>query len=767
MTLRRLTIALTIAASAALSVVAPAQAATPLSTQDSGALPDSGAVFTPLPPTRIFDSRDSSKIPAFASRHIDIPADLVPADATALVFNLTGTNPDGPTFLATGPGLQGSPSTSSLNLAAGETRANLVTVAMGHAPGPGIWIGAGPRAVDAIIDLAGYYAPGAGAKYTPLTPQRMLDTRNSSPLGAGGTVTLDLSSKVPAGATSAVFNLTATNVTGPTFVTAYPADQTRPDASNLNLVAGKNTPNLVTVQLSPDRKVKLTNSYWSVDLIADLAGYYSPTSTQAFYSLYPARVLETRDINGNPNHPILPGQTRRLDLSGWLPAGATAAVTNLTGTNVTQSTVVTAWADGAPQPGVSNLNLLPGQTSANLAIVPVSGDRALDLNNLTGQLDMVVDLAGYFAPAIPACSANCAFGTDLNYSGQLGNGTSDSNYLPGPTLTYGLSDVKSIVGSPDGRAVYALKSDGTVWSWGENGQGQLGIGKFGYAEGPTGHPYAYPPPAFYSALPVQVPGLSNVVAIADEMALTADGHVYTWGVNSTWQLGNGSKDDNLIAASPVQVANLDNVKAIAESRSTSSGAGIARYAMKQDGTVWSWGDNSQGALGIGTHAEPNLCFGTTGSTPEASPNCAAAVPVQVFGLFGCDQLGARVVFCGSNGSVWRWGASGPNAEQDGPVPLPLPATAVTRVQRDVTDYSGARGILADGTVWQWNDSNGVTTGALLPGLTSIKELAGGFVSVDRALDTGGNVRSIADPATVVITGATTIGPGGYGVVGTP
>ncbi|GAA3431424.1 hypothetical protein [Kutzneria kofuensis] len=692
----------------------------------------------------------------------------MPDSATAVVFNLTGTNPDDATFLATGPGDQGDPSTSSLNLDSGETRANLVTVAMGHGDHKGIWVGAGPFAVDAIVDLAGYYAPGTGSKYTPLTPQRMVDTRNSSPLGAGGTVTLDLSSKVPAGATAAVFNLTATNVTGPTFVTAYPADQSRPDASNLNLVAGKNTPNLVTVQLSPDRKVKLTNSYWSVDLIADLAGYYSPTSTQAFYSLYPARVLETRDMYGGPNHPILSGQTRKLDLSGWLPAGATAAVTNLTGTNVSQSTVVTAWADSAPQPGVSNLNLVPWQTSANLAIVPVSGDRAIDLNNLSGQLDMIVDLAGYFAPSLHACTANCAFGIEQNDSGQFGNGTTDANYKSGPAFTYGLSDVKSIVGGSDGKVVYALKSDGTVWSWGENGEGQLGIGKFGHAEGPTGYPYAYPPPAFYSALPVRIPGLSNIVAIADEMALSADGHVYTWGVNSTWQLGTGSTDGNLIAGSPVQVPNLDNVKAIAVSRSTSNSAGVARYAMTGDGKVWSWGDNSRGALGIGTHADLGKCFGTAGPTPGADPSCASAAPVQVFGLFGCDELGSRVVLCKSDGSVWRWGALGLNDEKDGPVSLPAATGTVAHVQRDVTDVDGARGILADGTPWQWNDGQMYTNsmaGAEIPKIGPIREIAAGHP--DRVLSTNSTVYDIDFPGSGIITGVTTIGDGGYGVVATP
>ncbi|MEV6604230.1 hypothetical protein [Kutzneria sp. NPDC051319] len=754
MTLRRLAILLTAAASVALSVAVPAQAAPSLSTQDAG------AVFTALPPTRVFDTRTSGKIAAHTSRSFEFPADLVPGNATAVVFNLTGTNPDGATYLSTGPGRQGE-GPSNLNLGVGETRANLVTVMEGHGwDHEGIWVGAGPFAADAIIDVAGYYAPGTGSKYTPLTPQRMLDTRDSAPLGAGGAITLDLSSKVPAGATSAVFNLTATDVTGPTFVTAYPADRPRPDASNLNLVAGRNTPNLVTVALSPDRKVKLFNAYSSVDLIADLAGYYSPQSTQAFYSLYPTRALETRDINGSPAHPLLAGQPRHLDLSGWLPAGATAAVANLTGTNVSRPTVITAWADGAAKPGVSNLNLVPDQTAANLAIVPVSAERAIDLNNLAGQVDAIVDVAGYFAPAIAACATNCAFGILDNF----GNGSAN-DYHSGPKFAYGISDVKSIVGSVDDSAVYALKNDGTVWAWGENSKGQLGNGKYGYAEGPTGHPYSVPPPPFYSPLPAQIPGLHNIVAIADEMALDSDGHVYTWGVNTTWQLGTGATDSSQIAASPVQVPNLSGVKQIAVAESYRRTSGITRYAMTGDGKVWSWGDNSWGALGIGAHADPNKCIGP----PGADPSCASAAPVQVVGLSGCDELGSRLVLCKSNGSVWRWGGLGTDRENDSPVSLPAPTGTVAHVQRDIADTAGARGILSDGRVWQWNDGqnyDGDMTGALDPALASVAAIADGHP--DWVLDTGGTMYQVGHPAnSPTVTGVTAIGNGGYGVVGTP
>jgi hypothetical protein len=87
----------------------------------------------------------------------------VPANATALVINLTGADSTGPTYITAKPfGDQSISSVSSLNLAANETRANLVAVGIGMISGSrGFWLNAGPSAVDAIVDLEGYYAPGS------------------------------------------------------------------------------------------------------------------------------------------------------------------------------------------------------------------------------------------------------------------------------------------------------------------------------------------------------------------------------------------------------------------------------------------------------------------------------------------------------------------------------------------------------------------------------------------------------------------------------
>ncbi|KAA0247303.1 MAG: hypothetical protein EDM77_15450 [Candidatus Jettenia sp. AMX1] len=114
----------------------------------------------------------------------------------------------------------------------------------------------------------------------------------------------------------------------------------------------------------------------------------------------------------------------------------------------------------------------------------------------------------------------------------------------------------------------ALKSDGTVLTWGQNMHGQLGDGTNTDRK-----------------IPVQVKDLNNVTAIAGgawhSVALTSDGTVWTWGSNWAGQLGDGTtKSRN----KPVQVNNLKNITAIASK-------GLHNLALKSDGTVWTWGRN--------------------------------------------------------------------------------------------------------------------------------------------------------------------------------
>ncbi len=249
-------------------------------------------------------------------------------------------------------------------------------------------------------------APTVTYGYTPMSPTRVLDTRDGTGSGVvaklaqRGVLGLSLASRLPADAVAAVLNVTATNPTAPTYVTAYPAGTTQPTVSNLNInAAGDTVANLAVVALGGDRSVDLFNSAGSVDLVADLAGWFSASGTDRFVAASPSRVLDTRDGVGGATT-VAAGGTVTLDLSGRLPADATAVVLNVTATNPTAPGYVTVFPAGRERPLASNLNIIrAGQTVPNLVAVQVGTGRRVSLYNASGTVDLVADLLGWYTPS--------------------------------------------------------------------------------------------------------------------------------------------------------------------------------------------------------------------------------------------------------------------------------------------------------------------------------------------------------------------------------
>ena len=203
-----------------------------------------------------------------------------------------------------------------------------------------------------------------------------------------------------------------------------------------------------------------------------------------------------------------------------------------------------------------------------------------------------------------------------NSNAQLGNG--DLDYLAQPTLVENLNDVIAIGQGSAAKHSIVLKIDGSVWSWGDNEFGQLGIGNSDIIN---------------SSVPRLIEDIHGVVAVAvgnkHSLALTDEGVVWSWGNNKKGQIGHANQTESYV---PKLIHGLANVVSIASGYSHS-------MALKEDGTVWTWGENSLGQLGIGTKTN-------------------RVKPVKVEGLENIVYISAGAGHCVAvkgDGTVWTWG----------------------------------------------------------------------------------------------------------------
>ncbi|MFE2063389.1 PKD domain-containing protein [Streptomyces sp. NPDC059467] len=257
-----------------------------------------------------------------------------------------------------------------------------------------------------------------GPSYVVTSPKRILDTRNGTgapkrPVGPGGVVRLKVlgAGGVPAsGVTAVTLNVTDADATASSYVTVYPDGTGRPTASNLNFTAGRVNPNLVTVRVGSDGYVDLYNAHGHVDLIADVAGYFtSVPRTGAHLSglsplTTPVRILDTRNGTGVPRGKVAPGSTTTVALPR-MGSSTVAALLDITATGGTTGGVVTVYCGS--RPSTSNLNYRAGQTVSNLVVTPVCSGKITTYNS-GGHVDLIADLqslyttgGGPFVPTSP------------------------------------------------------------------------------------------------------------------------------------------------------------------------------------------------------------------------------------------------------------------------------------------------------------------------------------------------------------------------------
>ncbi|WP_329382575.1 PKD domain-containing protein [Streptomyces sp. NBC_01351] len=348
-------------------------------------------------PFRLLDTRPTGGrlrggVPAAASMPVGLtmPGRVTSGGMASVVLNVTVTNATQDAFLAVSPYAQDRPTTSNLNVPAGGTVSNTVTVpvsALGQT-----WFTLNAGQADLIVDFVGYYQPNIGQKFSPINPARLADTRTEAgALGGGQTRTVKVAgvAGIPADVKAVAFNLTSTDATSNSFVVAYPDPAKRPDVSNLNPEPGKAKANQVIVPVAPDGTITLYNHWGSTHLIVDAVGYYGQDGKGLFTPVVPQRLGDTR-VTGK----LGAGTTTTV---GGVPAGALGAVVNLTATESTGAGYLTAYGFGATRPDASSLNTLPGLTIPNHVTTPV-GDGKINVYNgpWGGSTHVITDLLGYF-----------------------------------------------------------------------------------------------------------------------------------------------------------------------------------------------------------------------------------------------------------------------------------------------------------------------------------------------------------------------------------
>ena len=244
----------------------------------------------------------------------------------------------------------------------------------------------------------------------------MLDTRiggptvdntysGAGPIAAAPLFSLPVAGRggVPgSGADAVALNVTVTNPSGPSFLTVWPAGESRPTASNLNFVAGQTIPNMVIAKVGAGGQVSIYNNTGSTDVIVDVLGWFPSGS---YSGLNPARLLDTRA--GGPTTdgqflgigPVAATSASNLTVlgRGGVPASGVGAVAlNVTVTNPSGPSFLTVWPTGESRPTASNLNFVAGQTIPNMVIAKVGAGGQVSIYNNTGSTDVIVDVLGWF-----------------------------------------------------------------------------------------------------------------------------------------------------------------------------------------------------------------------------------------------------------------------------------------------------------------------------------------------------------------------------------
>lgn len=751
-----------------------------------------GLGYTAITPCRVADTRLDARgrlTPSGASRDLQVigtgqqfatqggtPGGCsVPVGAAAAEVTITAVGPVGSGFLRAFPTGTQSTTSTFLSYSTGQSVSNTGTLALAAGSSANLRIQNFAGASDFVVEIQGYFQLAGGSGYAPVLPCRVVDTRiqpsrptvinETGTFAPGNQRSFQVSGSggpqfaaqggvangcgIPAGTTAVELSITAVGPSGNGFVRAFPHGQSAPNATFLSYSAGEGVTNTGTVTLTgTDSGVDLSvlNLGASTNIVIDVFGFFIPRAGSRYIPVTPCRVLDTRTAGVA----FVPKRVRSLQVGGRFVGFASQGASNPKGCRVAESaqavevslTAVTPASTGflraAPAgsgrvPDATVLNYVAGKSVTNTASLPLGefGRHDLNLQNLTGATNLVIDVLGYFAAtSLPEQNAmesmdlgeqtSCAV-TAYAFAvcwgrGPLGNGTQFGSPFPRLVLQangFGLFGVVQIaLGTAHS---CALIVDGSVHCWGNDTIGELGTAST---------------PGFVGIMPtpgLAMPGVGGVqIAVGGRTTcvLMEDTTVRCWGAGGSGQLGNGSA---------LNTRSFTTLKTVVRNSAGTleliplTGVGHVELgaqhgcALMLNGTVQCWGLGSSGQLGAGDVLSSFV--------PRPVPNLSGVTQITAGDNHNCALL--------ANGSITCWGANTSSQLGDG--------SSVNRLTPTLLRLEGIRQIsvgashscasTGDG-IWCWgaNSQGQLGDGTLLPRRSPSSPFGGNQIQVS----TGGS-----------------------------
>lgn len=226
-------------------------------------------------------------------------------------------------------------------------------------------------------------------------------------VGAKVTGTDGATRSIPVGASAVGLNITAVDPAEAGFITVWPCDVARPDASNLNYVAAGVVANSVIAPVGASGKVCFYSNQ-QTEFLVDIAGWFSGAGSggSTFIGATPRRFVDTRNAIGGPRVRIPAGGTLTVPLAGAsmrrtngaaaaIPADASAVAMNVTAVLPSQAGFFTVWPCGAPKPVASNVNFTPNSVVANGVVTSLGSGGSVCIYS-DQESDVLVDVLGWF-----------------------------------------------------------------------------------------------------------------------------------------------------------------------------------------------------------------------------------------------------------------------------------------------------------------------------------------------------------------------------------